>query len=195
MKNFEITYKSSVFDSILGTILFLLFSSVFVLIVIDNQSQLSFPYLLLLILAVSSLSLFIWFFMRSLSLIISNIKGHKKFSFINGKFSFPVSTTKNQLIEVTPNQISNGAVINAPRSGVKFLRFYVNGKKFTFNDSDFSEKEFSIICNSVVKRSLRCKCCQSKQVEWSGEAGHCYNCETITPKNADSFDWSNAYQA
>ena len=147
------------------------------------------------IFGVFAFTVMIMLFRRIILLIASNRRGYKQFSFTNGILRFPLSPIKNELCEVELHQISNASVKSSNRSAAKSLVFNVNGKMFGFGDIDFSEKDFSIICNSVVKRSLRCKCCQSNQVEWSGEKGHCFNCETITPKNADEFDWNDAYQA
>ena len=195
MNNFKITFRNRVFMLIVGLIIQLLASSLIIFAIIYSDFKSGNYSVIGIMFIVGLVAATILLFRHIVLLIISNKKGYKEISLTNGIFRFPLSPIKNELCEVKINQISNPVVLNVPRSGVKFLRFYVNEKKFTFTGEDFSEKEFSIICNSVVKRSNRCKACQSTQVTWSGEKGHCHNCETITPQNAGEFEWSNAYQA
>ena len=86
-------------------------------------------------------------------------------------------------------------IFKAPKSSSLILQFVVNGNRHGLTGEGMTEKQFSILCNSLVKYSNRCKACQSSQVTWTIDIGHCHNCEPITPKNADEFDWRDAYQA
>jgi hypothetical protein len=113
----------------------------------------------------------------------------------NEKISFYRHPYSQNKTTVYLSQIIRSSVTTVLRSGIKVLIIESSGSVYRISDTNLSEREFSYVCNAVVKFSLRCKACQSSQVSWSGEQGHCHNCETITPVNTDSFDWKNAYQA
>ena len=127
------------------------------------------------------------------TVIICNYGVVKVISYKYGILNFPISSFNKNMIAITPANVVGASIKNL--KGTKFLSFSYRGKRYGINDSLLEEKEFSLICNVLVKNSKRCKACQSPQVSWSITKGHCHNCETITPINSDEFDWDDAYKA
>lgn len=197
MKNpeFTIYYKESLFGAIGLIALVILITPVVILGIYSNVPAYGNSaflnrtiFIVLLIISWLAVAYFVVF-------IKANYNTHKEITYKDGKFKFPESLVKHTYIEANVEHISQASVVTLKKGSVKLLQFSYKNKRHVINESSFEENEFSLICNAIVKRSDRCKACQSTHVKWSFDKGHCYNCETITPKNSDEFDWDNAYKA
>jgi hypothetical protein len=118
-----------------------------------------------------------------------------KISFSNNSLRFRASHHAKKYTCINVHDIKFSEVFKAFKSSTYILTIHTRNQKYGIQDINFSSRDFSIICNAIVKRSDRCKACQSIQVTWEDDHGHCHNCETITPRNSDEFDWQQAYQA
>jgi hypothetical protein len=189
MKNFEISYNQTYYAN--ATIcFFVLCVFAFVSWEFKNASPHS---------RVENIEYYAMFFIGSLAyfihtylLILVSMYGEKRISLKNGTLSFPKSPISKANIEVKAAKVKS---VRLKGIGQLKLIFFINTKRYAITNHDLSEENFSKVCNVLLKYSNRCKACQSKQVTWQGEKGHCHNCETITPKKTDDFDWLQAYQA
>ena len=192
MQKFTIVYKQRYFLFAFMSILGLIISPLFVWMLstgFDNDQ--------LDLVAMPALALIglVWFWSYTVLRAINSRRHIKEIELVNGVLTFPKSTITSEMASVNTSDIESAKIFKPRKSSSLILQFKVNGKRYVFTDDCMSEKQFSILCNGIVKRSNRCKACQSSQVTWKLNYGHCHNCETITPKNADEFDWKQAYQA
>ena len=194
MDSFKIEYKQNYSLAIILSVFLLAIFSPFIWVIFNktltSQDKLVGYYFLSLPFVVTVI-----FWIYTCKLVISNI-GHTKFIELKkGVLSFPPSAASRKLIRLKVSDFESVRFFDTSRSRHLILQFVVNGKRYGINDASLSEKQFSILCNAIVKRSGRCKACQSSQVTWRGELGRCHNCETITPVSSDKFNWDEAYQA
>jgi hypothetical protein len=170
----------------------LIFSPIFVWALIKGLEKVQIDLIIMPIVAMIGL---IWLWSYTVLRAINSQKHIKEIKLVNGVLTFPKSTVTAEMVSINIKDIDSAIILKAPKSSSLILQFVVNGKRYGLTDDSISEKQFSILCNGIVKHSNRCKACQSTQVTWKKDIGHCHNCETITPRNADDFDWSDAYQA
>ena len=128
-------------------------------------------------------------------LIKINFRKWLRLTIDNETITFPKSNRDHSIVKLPLKSIKKAEVLETRRGRIKFIKIITDKDAYNILELNFTEKEFSIICNALIKKSNRCKACQSTNVDWHGNRGHCYNCETITPIYADEFDWSNAYNA
>lgn len=131
----------------------------------------------------------------SLVVFFLNFGKFSKIVICDGIITFKAHPHHRNYTEIAIRDIHSAWVGKMPRAAILVLRFKCGNMDYAIPDANFSEKEFSKICNSIVKVSDRCKACQSAQVTWKKDLGHCHNCETISPRESEKFDWSSAYQA
>lgn len=192
MQSFTIKYKQSYAMCVLSCFLMIILSPLIGLMFIHALKDLDYGALI-----ASSLffGLMIWMFSYTILLIISSKRGMKKIFLRNGILSFPKSNISHKLVDVHLSSIASPQLKHQQKTHTLVLKFTTEGKRYVFDNTSMNDKDFSILCNSIIKVSNRCKACQSSRVLWNGSLGHCSDCETMTPREADKFNWEDAYQA
>jgi hypothetical protein len=195
MSDFEISYKQSYISFVVLTCMAMLCAPLFFFAAIHDSPLHGYSLF-------SSTVNYLFFFAICLVTVIYciyviylNFGQVHKISFSNNTLRFRATPYAKKYTYVNIHDVNYSKVIKASRSSTYILSIHAYNRKYAILDTNFSSREFSIICNTIVKRSNRCKACQSMQVTWENEHGHCHNCETITPRNSDEFDWRLAYQA
>lgn len=186
MSEFRVIYRESLFFYYLGAFLFFLMSVFFIFTAFIKDNGVLKDVII-------GTTVSIGFFFCCIAVIVLN-KGREKYIYIHSNTLEFFSNPWSRVPTIISRNALKGELVMT-RKGIKVLCFSSDGRKYRIPDVNFSEEEFSKICNLIVKVSRRCKACQSSRVTWNGDSGHCYNCETITPLNADEFEWKNAYQA
>ncbi len=195
MNKICIVYKERIFDAVALSVMSLIFAPVFYWALISDAPILLSSVVYTKLISIFLLVFLLLAFMYCIFVIYINAGTYSKLVVEDGVLSYKRLPYHRKQTVVNLSSIEKSKVRNAPKSGIKVLVFSTADGKHRISDVNFREDDFSRICNAIVEESSRCKACQSKQVSWSGDMGHCHNCESLTPKKADRFKWENAYQA
>lgn len=198
--DFTIFYKVNLFSYFLGLVLLVLGIPVLVYGLTETSPIITSSLRISRIIVLFCLALTLAGILYIVTVIFKNLKKKKFVSVRNGSITFfPTPISKEpitlRISEVTSANIGHFKLKDKVVPRILVLSFTHQQKEYRIANQDLNENEFSKVCNTFVKESNRCKACQSTNVTWQGRSGHCHNCETITPRNADEFDWNDAYQA